>query len=37
MFSEDAEGYVRISFLAPRPQLADALERFAELYRSGAS
>jgi aminotransferase len=36
MFSEEAEGYARISFLAPREQLGEALERFSELYRSAA-
>jgi aminotransferase len=34
MFGEEGEGYIRISFLAPRSQLEDALARFADLYRS---
>jgi aminotransferase len=36
MFSPDAEGYARISFLAPRTQLQEGLERFSDLYRSCA-
>jgi aspartate/methionine/tyrosine aminotransferase len=32
MFGDEAEGYIRISFLAPRPQLEVALRRFSELY-----
>ncbi len=35
MFSEgQGEGYIRISYLAPRPELAEALERFGALWRS---
>ncbi len=33
MYGEAGEGYIRISFLAPRPQLEEALERFATLYQ----
>lgn len=33
MYGEEGEGFIRISYLAPRDQLATALERFAALYR----
>jgi aminotransferase len=34
MYGEAANDYIRISFLAPRPQLEEALARFAALYRA---
>lgn len=34
MFGEEWDQYIRISFLAPLDQLAEALERFKALYRS---
>jgi hypothetical protein len=34
MYGPEGEGSIRISFLAPGPQLDEALERFAALYRS---
>lgn len=33
MYGEEGEGFIRISYLAPRDQLVEALERFARLYR----
>jgi aminotransferase len=33
MYGPEAEGYVRISFLAPEDQLEEALRRFATVYR----
>ena len=38
VFAEGARNYIRISYLAPRDQLAEALERFGRLWndcRSG--
>jgi aspartate/methionine/tyrosine aminotransferase len=34
MFGEEWDAYIRISFLAPRDQLTEALDRFKALYRS---
>ncbi len=36
MYAEDAQRYIRISFLAPEPELAEALRRFSALYRACA-
>ena len=33
MYGESGEGYIRISFLAPREQLDEAMHRFGQLYR----
>lgn len=33
MYGPEGEGYIRISYLAPREQLARGLERFAAVYR----
>lgn len=33
MYGPEAEGYIRISYLAPQEQLEEGLTRFAQLYR----
>ena len=33
MYGPEAEGYIRISYLAPQDQLEEGLNRFAQLYR----
>jgi hypothetical protein len=36
MYDEYAKRYIRISYLAPETELAEALRRFAALYRACA-
>jgi aminotransferase len=36
MYTEAAQRYIRISFLAPEPELIEALRRFSALYRACA-
>jgi aminotransferase len=36
MYAEAAQRYIRISFLAPEPELIEALRRFSALYRACA-